>query len=172
MKTLADAWAWYEASRRHAKLVRRLVANHWDALPDDPAFEVGRDRLLDGTAVVQNALDDLAVVVFFSVFEAIVRQHILDEVGREQQRLSHPVLVAAAEDAAERVEVGSFARVLEPYKSPERADLIEQVNQVRRYRNWVAHGKRTSGPTPARVMPDAAYERLEAFLAILRPERE
>ncbi len=172
MKTLAEAWAWYEATKQHAKLVRRLVGHHWEVLPDDPVFEAGRVRLLEGATVVQNTLDDLAVVVFFSVFEAIVRQHVLDEIGPEQQLLTHPVLIAAAGDASERVEVGSFARVLEPYKSPGLADLIEQVNQVRRYRNWVAHGKRASGTMPARVVPDAAYERLTAFLAAIRGGEE
>jgi hypothetical protein len=34
---------------------------------------------------------------------------------------------------------GSFFAVLQSYKGPD-DNLIEQVNQVRRYRNWVAHG--------------------------------
>jgi len=44
---------------------------------------------------------------------------------------------------------------------------IEEVNQVRRYRNWVAHGRRAE---PAEyVTPPAAYRRLRAFLAALFP---
>ena len=42
------------------------------------------------------------------------------------------------------------------------ANLIEEVNQVRRYRNWVAHGRRT--PQPAAVTPATAYDRLKRFL--------
>jgi hypothetical protein len=59
------------------------------------------------------------------------------------------------------IEHGSFFKVLEPYKKID-ADLIEQVNQVRRYRNWVAHGRR--GPQPDAVDPRAAWDRLQRCL--------
>jgi hypothetical protein len=72
-----------------------------------------------------------------------------------------------ARDALEAIEVGSFFRVLEPYKSEGHADLIEEVNQVRRYRNWVAHGRR--GEQPPSVAPRMAYERLSRFLAVVIP---
>ena len=74
----------------------------------------------------------------------------------------------AAEDAIRGVEEGSFyRRVLEPLKRQERvsADLITQVDQVREYRNWVAHGRRDA-PTN-NVTPELAYERLKEFLAVL-----
>jgi hypothetical protein len=59
------------------------------------------------------------------------------------------------------IEQGSFFNVLEPYKDLD-ANLVEQVNQVRRYRNWVAHGRRTE--QPAAVDPKTAYDRLKQFL--------
>jgi hypothetical protein len=62
------------------------------------------------------------------------------------------------------IEQGSFFRVLEPYKDVD-ANLVEEVNQVRRYRNWVAHGRRTD--QPAAVDPTTAYGRLKRFLARL-----
>jgi hypothetical protein len=71
----------------------------------------------------------------------------------------------AAEDAVSAVEFGSFAKVLDPYKAQGHADLIEEVNQVRRYRNWVAHGRR--GDQPPSVAPRMAYERLSRCLAII-----
>ena len=58
-------------------------------------------------------------------------------------------------------------RVLEPLKKQDRvsADLITQVDQVRDYRNWVAHGRRDA-PTN-NVPPEIAYERLTEFLSAL-----
>ena len=41
---------------------------------------------------------------------------------------------------------------------------LEEVNQVRRYRNWVAHGRRAA--QPAAVSPKVAFERLTRFLTI------
>ena len=43
--------------------------------------------------------------------------------------------------------------------------LVTQVDQVRDYRNWVAHGRRDA-PTN-NIPPQVAYERLKEFLAVL-----
>ena len=59
------------------------------------------------------------------------------------------------------LEHGSIFRVLEPFKG-KAADLTEEVNKVRRYRNWVAHGRRT--PQSDAVDPLTAYKRLKRFL--------
>jgi hypothetical protein len=55
----------------------------------------------------------------------------------------------------------SFSRILEIFKGMD-ASLVEEANQVRRYRNWVAHG-RQSDPR-AKVIPKVAYDRLSRFL--------
>ena len=68
----------------------------------------------------------------------------------------------------ESIEHGSFFNVLEPYKGID-PSLVEEVNQVRRYRNWVAHGRRTD--QPAAVNPSTAYDRLKRFLAHLGAQR-
>jgi len=65
------------------------------------------------------------------------------------------------------VHEGSFFAVLDAHKGPH-DDLLEAVNQVRRYRNWVSHGKR--GARPPDVSPRVAYERLGEFLAVFFPE--
>ncbi len=59
------------------------------------------------------------------------------------------------------IENGSFGRVTESYKAMD-VDLTEQVNQVRKYRNWVAHGRR--GMPENQVAPDSAIERLGHYL--------
>ncbi len=54
------------------------------------------------------------------------------------------------EDAVGQIEHGSFHWVLEVFK-PYGAGLVEEVNQVRKYRNWVAHGRRPKGRMPFRL---------------------
>lgn len=66
----------------------------------------------------------------------------------------------AVADLQESVRQGSFFRILATYK-PDDAGLVEEINQVRRYRNWVAHGRR--GEQPAQVTPRVAYDRLRRF---------
>jgi len=174
MKTLEDAWRWYHATRDNLLRMHRLAHRHWQGLPWEGPL--GRDddfRMLEDSTVVTETkygldfLDDLTVVVLFSVFEQTIRDQIRDEVREESVGLSHPVLKKAAEDVTLAIEVGSFARVLEPYKA-EHADLIEEVNQVRRYRNWVAHGRR--GEQPPSVAPRMAFERMSRFLEIVIPD--
>jgi hypothetical protein len=106
-------------------------------------------------------LADLAVLVLFSVFEAQVRQHVFKQVEEEAGGLRHLSLQHAAQETLQRIGEGSFFRVLEPFKGID-PDLVEQVNQVRRYRNWVAHGRQ--GERGAAITPDSAFERLGLFL--------
>jgi hypothetical protein len=97
----------------------------------------------------------------FSVFEAVVRARVLSEIKNERAKLRHRHVLTILENALDGIENGSFSRVLELFKLPE-DHLVESVNQVRRYRNWVAHGKRSSRPES--VTPALAYQRLSRFL--------
>jgi hypothetical protein len=175
MTTLADAWEWYLATRSNLELTQRIARRYWDSIPwDDPIMRDDRFRTLgkddiDAQAKVGLApVDDLAVVVLFSVFESLVRDYMVRRIRPEADRLSDPILKYAADDAIQGIEEGSFyRRVLHPLKEQQRvpAHLVTQVDQVRDYRNWVAHGKRAV-PTN-NIDPRAAYERLRGFLDAL-----
>jgi hypothetical protein len=106
-------------------------------------------------------LDDLAVLLMFSVFEAMVRSQAELDVVRSLPKRLHPALADAVEDLKEDLRSGSFGRVTKRFQSID-SNLIEEVNQVRRYRNWVAHGRH--GAQPAAVTPEKAYDRLTRFL--------
>jgi hypothetical protein len=171
--SLADAWRWYETARRLARTMERLGERHWNTLPWDG--DLGHDNhlkhltsagILNDTEMFLSDLDDLCVLLLFSVFEATIREQVLAEVEAELPPLRHVAIKRALDDMKEGIEHGSFFKVLEPYKDID-ANLIEQVNQVRRYRNWVAHGRRTA--QPAAVDPTAAYDRLKRFLDHLGP---
>jgi hypothetical protein len=172
MTDLDDAWRWYLAIKDQVQFTTRIAGKHWLNLPWDG--DLGRDnflrdvnpgRVVGDAEFVAGQLDDLAVVVLFSVFEATVRSGVLRDIEGEVEGLTHPALRYAVEQAKDGIAEGSFFRVLEPFKSDGRADLVEQVNQVRRYRNWVAHGRR--GTKPANVRPEMAYERLKQLLAVI-----
>jgi uncharacterized protein YutE (UPF0331/DUF86 family) len=176
MNTLADAWDWYTATRKNLERMQRLGEKHWDELPWATGA-IGRDddfRMLEAADIEKETkaslkpIDDLAVVVLFSVFESLVRDYVVAKIAPEAEGLSNPILKHAAEDAIRGVEEGSFYRgVLEPLKKQGRvpADLITQIDQVRDYRNWVAHGRRET-PTN-NVTPQMAFDRLKEFLDAL-----
>lgn len=177
MTTLDEAWGWYEAVRRQLEAVQRLGERHWASLPwagaldRDPRWaELTAERVTADTHAALAPLDDLAVLVMFSVFEVTVRQLLREELDGFATAHLHPVLLKAVGDAKEGVNHGSFHNhVLAPFKLQPGIDkdLIEHVNQVRRYRNYVAHGRQ--GEPTENVSPDAAYARLSAFLTAVRP---
>src|SRR5262249_20341403 len=116
-------------------------------------------------------IEDLAVLVLFAVFEAMVRDHLITEIGAEIQGkgVSHTLLLRSFQDLVHQLGEGSFFRVLEPYKSLD-PNLVEQVNQVRRYQNWVAHGRHST--QPERVDPLTAYKRLSRLWNLLNPSTQ
>jgi hypothetical protein len=169
--SLDDAWRWYESARRLARTMRRLGENHWNNLPwggdlgrDNQLKDLTSAEILDGSQTVLDDLDDLCVLLLFSVFEATIRERVLEEVEAELPPLRHVAIRRALDEMKEGIKHGSFFKVLEPHKDLD-AHLIEEVNQVRRYRNWVAHGRRTE--QPAAVSPPTAYDRLKRFLDLL-----
>lgn len=173
MSALAEAWEWYRGAHQQLKLFQRLVRRYWTQLPwagvldrDDEFKTVDPARVITDADEGLGYLDDLAVVVLFSAFEDVVRTAALGVFDQHAVAVTHPVVQAVFGDSRDQIEQGSFFRVLQAYKPSIDVDLIEQVNQVRKYRNWVAHGRR-GGETPANVTPLAAYDRLRAFLAAL-----
>src|SRR5665213_4044388 len=153
MKTLQDAWDWYEAAHENLVRMKRLGQRHWndDSLQnssickDDKFKELEAGDIVDETMKAIEPLNDLGILVLFSVFEAAVRDHLEVEIKPLTDAISHPILQHAAELVLDGIRQGSFAKnVLEPLqgKGHITPELSNKVKQVRNYRNWIAHGKR------------------------------
>jgi hypothetical protein len=176
MRTLADAWNWYEATKKCLWGMKRLGEKHWDhpsladasIWQDDFFRQLEATKILEETIISLQPIEDLAVLVMFSVFERRVRDYLTGLIKPQADQVTDPILKAAADDAMQGVAEGSFyRRVLEPLKNQGRvsASLVTQVDQVRDYRNWVAHGRDL--PPANNVTPQMAYDRLSEFLAAL-----
>jgi hypothetical protein len=168
ISSLDEAWTWYMSVKELTLAMFAMGKKHWNTLPwdgelgnDDRLRHIEAPQILSWADVIRGDLDDLCVLLLFSVFEAIVRERALADVAAEVPSLRHPALQHALRTLNESLEHGSFYKVTEAYKALD-PDLIEQVNQVRKYRNWVAHGRR--GEAENTVAPDAAYSRLQRFL--------
>lgn len=179
MITLGEAWDWYSSTRSCLLLFARIGRRHWESFPDDsPLWRDDAFRQLQSNTIARDTdlglehLDDLAVMVFFSAFEAIVRERVLAKLQAERDRIlgqiagdredvGGKILAGVVDASVEEIRKKAFHRVLEIFKAMD-AGLVEEVNQVRRYRNWVAHGRRSERPTS--VDPTTAHERLTRFL--------
>lgn len=168
-----DDWlVWYEATVGSLRRIRRLGDKYWDELPWDG--RLGRDHVLgqlEGQEIVADAdaaltrLNDLALIELFSIFAGAVRTLVAEQVRAARAGLTHPMLIAAGKDAVDAAERRSFAEILNFYSRGGHADLAEQVRQVRRYRNWLSHGRR--GKQLSAIEPKTAYQRLRAFLELI-----
>ncbi len=171
IQSLDDAWKWYTAVRTIAYDMRHL-AGIWD----EPALESvlsldGRLRhrtaadLKDAVNTILGTddedLNDLAVLGLFSVFEATVRARAKADVDRETALMRHPAVLSAIKNLKDSIENGSFAKITEAYKKMD-GDLTTQVNQFRKFRNWVAHGRRDEPENG--VDPKSAKGRLDLYL--------
>jgi hypothetical protein len=169
--SLEDAWKWYASAKELTLAMLAMGKKHWDALPwngalgqDERLRQIEATAIVDWAKVILSDLDDLCVLLLFSVFEATVREQALADVSAELPSLRHPALQHAVRTLNEALEHGSFYKVTEAYKSLD-PDLVEEVNQVRKYRNWVAHGRR--GEPQNAVDPKTAHTRLKRFLDLL-----
>lgn len=121
MKTLEDAWQWYQAATAVVKQITRL-AGHWDQLPWELAdlgsaeldgadqrlarharvvSKLRKDPVLGnllsadmraGADLVRAPLDDLAILELFSAFEAQVRDWVKAQVEAELGQLRDPTI--------------------------------------------------------------------------------
>lgn len=180
MKTLQDALGWYESAKLNLGRMQRIGTHHWNddslqgtSIRKDERFkQVEASEIELETITALRPIEDLGVLVLFSVFESAVREHLKGIIEPLTIRgLGHPILQDAAEDVLEDISQGSFANyVLTPLQNQGRitAELSHKVKQVRDYRNWVAHGKRE--PRPAHVVnltAEKAFSRLKEFLDTL-----
>ena len=179
MKTLMDAWKWYEAARTNLRRMRRLGTHHWtdpslhnaSIWSDEQFKQVEAGDIEKEVDLALKPLEDLGVLVLFSVFEAAVRDYLEGIIRPMTGKLGHPILEQAAEEVLEGIRQGSFAnRVLKPLQEQGRISpqLSDKVKQVRDYRNWVAHGKREPRDSSiVNLSAKEAFERLKEFLETL-----
>ena len=179
MKTLMDAWEWYQSAKTNLIRMRRLGTHHWshESLTnasiwlDERFKEVEAEDIRRETDLAIKPLEDLGVLVLFSVFEAAVRDHLESIIKPLTGNLGHPILEHAAEKVLEGIKQGSFAnQVLTPLQDQGRItpQLSDKVKQVRDYRNWIAHGKREPrDPSIINLDAKEAFERLKEFLETL-----
>ncbi|HEV7223108.1 MAG TPA: hypothetical protein VGN42_10440 [Pirellulales bacterium] len=159
--------------------MERLGSRHWnsDSLRGTSIRRDDKFKQLEAKEIEQEAakalqeIDDLGVLVLFSVFESAVREHLEGIIKPLTVGLGHPILKDAADDVIEGIRQGSFANnVLAPLQKQRHvaSELSDKVKQVRDYRNWVGHGKR--GPAPKHIQnlpPAEAFGRLKEFLDAL-----
>ena len=168
IRTLDDAWKWYTAVDRLARNIRRMAANYWDRqevsdiLTHDSIFRNRNSAAIqDNANRVLEDLEDLAVMVLFTIFEAEVRSIAQVDVERLRREMSHPAMIIASRDLEDAIRRGSFRKITAAYR-PMDVDLTAQIDQIRDFRNWVGHGRRDAAKNLTN--PASAIERMRDYV--------
>jgi hypothetical protein len=110
MKTLKDAWDWYEHARTNLYRMQRLGTHHWDERSagtsrirdatdlwkDENFKQLSSGTIQKETTKALQPLDDLGILVLFSVFESAVRVFLETRVSEQANHLTDPILIHAA----------------------------------------------------------------------------
>jgi len=112
----------------------------------------------------QELIDDQAVLFLYATFEAVLRDHVVAQAGHLIGAI-HPSaqfglnMQAWFADICRETRMDKVVDLFSPSVSQ---TLIAQAGSIRKYRHWLAHGKR--GAVPPSVTPLFAYTSLTSFL--------
>lgn len=145
-----------ELSTNASSLVRGTV---FDRLPREEL-----DRTID---LLQEYLNDQAVLSLYAAFESEIRGHLIAQsvhlTKHARSRDIHFAQALAEEYSSWCDEGIRMDRVAAFFKKSAGQTLLDQIGQVRKYRHWLAHGKRRQ--RPSNTTPVFAYEALNEFLS-------
>ncbi|MFM0646605.1 hypothetical protein PQR14_19950 [Paraburkholderia bryophila] len=110
---------------------------------------------------------DLAILALFATFERFVIEHLqtanrLLATGYPQQYANR-----LAEKFETEVEYWRFGEILNLFKGEVDADLIEQVKQIKQYRDWIAH-QNPCKSIPTQVAPETVFDVLTRMIEQIR----
>ena len=120
IRSLDDAWNWYGAVKALAQDMKRL-AEKWNTAElqavvsrDNRLRDRAAGELMDRANATLEDLNDLAVLLMFSVFEATVRDHAKADVDRETASIQHPAVLRLSRISKTRSRTGASAESRSP----------------------------------------------------------
>jgi hypothetical protein len=126
--------------------------------------KLSTERSLELLDQARLELADLVVLSLVATFERLLRDFVVERT-RQLWQGTEPVdarILAAIEDDQEYWRISD--RMMGLFAGPVPSELTGQVKQVIGYRNWVAHGRKSSDPPDGNITPQVAYGKLSGFL--------
>lgn len=163
MNPLDETMAWYKVVQANQLLVAHTLSHFPETVPDSSLFS----SLSDAEAVQQlersgAEIDDLTVLALVSFFEQLLLAYVRELAEQITAEQTEPVPGVLAEYAFKNAERWRFKEILKLFGSVADASVLEKVEKLYDYRNWVAHGKHKLKPVT--TDPFDAYGALSLFL--------
>jgi hypothetical protein len=164
MNLLNEAKQWYDFKSGIEEALIKLV-------PQCPSTAL-EHSLLAGKTLEQiksdirktkDNSDDLAIILYWSVFEQTIMNHLIFVVLKFKAVPSSEFEQSIIDYVVGKGEYVRIKDFLDLYKKNSVSETaVGDVKQVYEYRNWVVHGKRER--KPLNLSPAVAYQRLSGFL--------
>lgn len=168
IEELDALWADYQSARDAMRVARHALDRpDADLLHHTSYAGQGRDMAVPALQRAQESTERAHLVILWAHFEQALQAFVRDRVGAALDQSNDPVFPPLSEPVLARLDRWQSDRLVAAFQPWVDAQLLEQVNQIRRYRNWLAHKDRQ--PPPA-ISADMAYRILRAFLAQLPEE--
>jgi hypothetical protein len=168
---LEPLWDAYQGSAQALKVVRRC-AEMQDFDSSRPFgktiyYSLSTDECLRRVTSAKAELDDLTVVSLAAAFERAIRDHVKD--GAVMALHVPPFLTpaAVADHWMSGAEDWKMEDLLRLFRGRLTDGHLSAAAMVRKYRNWVAHGRNRNRPPEHQVEPVMAYTNLTEILSVL-----
>jgi hypothetical protein len=106
-------------------------------------------------------LDDLFVMAMTASFEARLKEFL----GSRANITAGPYKAKIEKWLFGQIESAPLYKIGDVFKPPVTKRMIDDVEAIRKYRNWVAHGRMANRRPSKTVVPSLAYNALTSFMA-------
>lgn len=163
MNPLDETISWYRVVQANQLLVAHVLSSAPEVVPDVSPFSTLSNA--EATRQLERAgseIDDLTVLALVSFFEQLLLAYVRELAEQITAEQTEPVPGVLAEYAFKNAERWRFKEILKLSGSVADASVLERVEKLYDYRNWVAHGKHKLKPVT--TDPLDAYAALSLLL--------
>lgn len=154
---------WYEVSLECQMIMHKLINKRPEIIPLESTLATKElKETLDLLTKSIEELNDLTIVSLVSIFEQTLLAQVREFI-QHQMNPTNQMTNQVTSYVIQQAERGKFTEIMDLFKSVVDPQIIGMVKQVYTYRNWVAHGNKST-KTPPKIDPILAYERLSEFL--------
>ncbi|MCY6355267.1 hypothetical protein [Clostridium sp. ZS2-4] len=154
---------WYEIAMDSQHVVLEILNSSPQNIPANTVIGSKEPReIKENLLVAENELNDLTILSLVASFEQLVLDFTVKIVEENVGNTENTLFYQMSKYAFKNADRWHFGDILDLFKSVINPQIIGDVKQVYRYRNWVAHGKKDRKPLA--LEPYIAHERLSQFL--------
>lgn len=141
--------------------VLNRIKNHYDIF-----LNIYRKNRKDITIrESENTIKDLFLIEIFSCFERFLRDKYLECLDLDN-------CAYAKETILKNIEYIKIDEILESLKKTIDPNIIGNLKQIKKYRDWVAHGRNMQKPPPInKIDIDKTYEMIKDIMEIISYEK-